>query len=330
MTSWCVLAFLFLAHLCCGALSCPPLCKCYQRRSEVVCNEVPLTEYPSEGLSKSTTMLTIQSTNITSISEEQLNATPLLQELHLYANHLHSLSAHLLRGVPHLNTLDLTGNRLFDLPARVFDHAALRNLVLKDNAFEKADAEWLPENGSVTWLDLSGNRLTEAPTALLQKLPHLENLELANNRLEQLSADSLAKLTKLERLNLRDNKLNNLDASVLQSNRNLTYLFLSRNNLSTLPQKLFQELAELKVLTLDENQLSHIPAGLLDPLSSLDQDGLDLTSNPWVCNGKVKYLWRWLQKNVKKVFLPETVLCAGPPSLLGRSLMSLTESDLES
>ncbi|KAM8831440.1 uncharacterized protein AB9W97_003027 [Spinachia spinachia] len=327
MTSWCALALLFLVHLCRGAVSCPPLCKCYQRRAEVVCNEVPLSEYPSEGLSKDTTLLTIQSTNITSISEEQLNATPLLQGLHMYSNHLQSLSAHLLRGVPHLDTLDLTENRLSDLPAHVFDHAPLRNLVLKGNAFEKADAEWLPENSSITWLDISGNRLAEVPTALLQKLPHLENLELSNNLLELLAANSLGHLTKLERLNLRGNKLENLDPSVLQSNRNLTYLFLSRNNLSTLPQKLFQELSQLKVLSLEENQLSHIPAGLLDPLSSLDEDGLDLTSNPWLCNGKVEYLWRWLQKNKEKVFLPEAVLCAGPPSLVGRSVMSLTESD---
>ncbi|XP_075939726.1 uncharacterized protein LOC142941620 [Anarhichas minor] len=328
MRSWCGLAFLFLAYCWHGALSCPPLCKCYHRRAEVVCNEVPLTEYPSEGLSKNTTLLTIQFTNITSISEQQLNATPLLQGLHLYSNHLQSLSAHLLRGVPCLNTLDLTGNQLSDLPADVFNYAPLRTLVLKNNVIKKADAEWLPDNSNITWLDMSGNSLTKIPTALLQKLRHLENLDLAYNRLEQISANSLDALTKLDRLNLCNNKLDTLDASVLQSSRNLTYLFLSRNILNKLPQNLFQGLTQLKVLSLDENQLSHIPEGLLDPLSSLDEEGLDLTSNPWLCDGKVKYLWRWLQKNKKKVFLPETITCARPQSLVGRSLMSLTEDEL--
>ncbi|XP_068433560.1 leucine-rich alpha-2-glycoprotein-like [Clinocottus analis] len=328
MKSCCALAVLLLAYLCHGALSCPPLCKCYRRRAEVVCNEVPLTEYPSEGLSKNTTLVTIQFTNITSISEQQLNATPLLQGLHLYSNHLQNLSPHLLRGVPHLDTLDLTGNRLSDLPADVFNHAPLRNLVLKNNAIKKADAEWLPDNSSITWLDMSGNSLTKVPMALLQKLPHLENLDLANNRLEQISANSLDPLNKLERLNLRNNKLDTLDASVLQSSHNLTYLFLSQNNLNKLPQNLFQELSQLKLLSLEENQLSHIPAGLLDPLSSLEEEGLDLTSNPWLCDRKVKYLWRWLQKNKKKVFLPDGIICASPQSLVGRSLMSLTESEL--
>ncbi|XP_019953009.2 leucine-rich alpha-2-glycoprotein-like [Paralichthys olivaceus] len=321
-------ALLCLAYFCHGALSCPALCKCYTRRAEVVCNEVPLTEFPSEGLLRNTTMLTIQLTNITSISERHLDVTPLLQELHMFSNHLQHLPPNLLRGVPHLHTLDLTGNKLAELPANVFSHAPLRSLVLKDNLIEKVDAEWLPDNSTLTWLDLSGNLIRKVPSVLLQKLPQLESLDLSNNRLEMISANSLDKLTKLERLNLQDNKLETLDASVLESSRNLTYLFLSRNKLNKIPPKLFQELTELRVLSLDDNQLSHIPPGSLDQLSSLDEDGLDLTSNPWQCDGKVEYLWRWLQKNKKKLFLPQTIICASPPSLLGRLVMSLTASEL--
>nr|XP_020443478.1 leucine-rich alpha-2-glycoprotein-like [Monopterus albus] len=329
MNAWCALTFFWLAYFWHGTLSCPALCKCYPRRAEVVCNEVSLTEYPTEGLPKNTVLLTIQFTNITSISECHLNATPLLQELHLYSNHLQNLSPHLLRGVPHLHTLDLTGNQLTDQPADVFSHTALRSLVLKNNLIENADAEWLPDNSSLTWLDLSGNRLTKIPTALLQKLPRLEILDLSNNQLEKISANSLDSLTKLERLNLQNNKVDMLDASVLQHTRNLTYLFLSHNKLDKLSHNLFQELAQLRVLSLEENQLSHIPSGLLDQLSSLDEQGLDLTSNPWLCDTKVEYLWRWLQKNHMKVFLPETIICAGPQSLAGRSVMSLTDSDLK-
>ncbi|XP_029281701.1 platelet glycoprotein V-like [Cottoperca gobio] len=328
MKSRCVLAFLWLAYFCHGTLCCPPLCKCYRRRAEVVCNDVPLTEYPSAGLPKNTTMLTIQFTNITSISEQQLYATPLLQALHLYKNHLRSLSPNLLSGVPFLNTLDLTGNKLRDLPADIFNHAPLRNLVLKNNLIEEVKAEWLPDNSSINWLDLSGNNLTKVPVALFQKLPHLDNLDLANNRLEKIAANSLDTLTKLERLNLRNNKLDTLDASLLQNTRNLNYLLLSMNKFNKLPHNLFQELTQLKHLSLEDNQLSHIPAGLLEPLSSLDEEGLDLSNNPWMCDGKLVYLQRWLQKNNKTVFLPETIICAGPQSLMGRSVMSLRERDL--
>ncbi|KAG7508866.1 leucine-rich alpha-2-glycoprotein-like [Solea senegalensis] len=328
MKAWAALSFLWLACLCPVSLSCPALCKCYSRRAEVVCNEVPLPEFPSEGLPLNTTMLTIQFTNITSIAERHLNATPLLQGLHVYSNHLQHLSSDLLRGVRHLNTVDLTGNKISDLPADVFSHAPLHSLVLKNNLIEKVDAEWLPDNSSLTWLDLSGNHIRKAPAALLQRLPLLENLDLSNNHMEAIPANSFNRLSKLERLNLQDNKLDALHASVFQSTRNLTYLFLSRNKLSKLPQNLFQQLSELRALTLDDNQLSHVPPGSLDRLTSLDDEGLDLTSNPWLCDGKVEYLWRWLQKNSKKAFLPETITCAKPQALSGRSVMSLTESEL--
>ncbi|XP_028997942.2 leucine-rich alpha-2-glycoprotein [Betta splendens] len=312
-----------------GALSCPALCQCYARRREVVCSEAPLTQYPSEGLPRDTAMLTVQFTNVSSVSERQLGATPLLEELHLYSNRLRSLSPHLLRGAPRLNTLDLTGNNLTDLPADVFSPAPRCSLVLKNNRLHKADAEWFPGNSSLTWLDLSGNRLTGVPGALLQKLPHLENLDLSNNNLEKIPAGSLDPLSKLERLNLHNNKLRTLEDSVLRGARNLTYLFLSRNKLSALPQKLFQELSQLRILNLEDNQLSHVPAGLLDRLRSLDEQGLDLASNPWLCDGRLEYLWRWLQENKEKVFLPDAVTCAGPPELSGRSVLSLTESDLK-
>uniref|UniRef100_A0A3B5BBE6 LRRCT domain-containing protein n=1 Tax=Stegastes partitus TaxID=144197 RepID=A0A3B5BBE6_9TELE len=182
---------------------------------------------------------------------------------------------------------------------------------------------------NLTWLDLSGNQLMKIPTALLQKLPNLDNLDLANNQLEKIPANSLDSLSKLERLNMQNNKLNTLDASVFQTTRNLTSLFLTRNKLSKLPQNLFQELTQLRHLSLDDNQLSHIPAGLLDPLTSLDEEGLDLTGNPFLCDGKVEYLWRWLQKNKTKAFLPETITCGGPESLVGRPVMSLTASELK-
>lgn len=328
MKSWCALAFLWFACVCRGSPSCPLLCKCY-RKAEVICNEVNLTEYPSGSLQKNITMVTIQYTNITSITEDDLSATPQLRELHLYSNHLRSLSSHLLRGVLQLHTLDLTENKLSELPADVFSHAPLAGLVLKANRLEKVEAKWFPNNSNLTWLDLSGNLLTRIPASLTQKLSHLENLDVSNNRVDRIPSNVFSPLAKLERLNLQDNKLASLDAATFRNTSKVIYLFLSRNQLSKLPQNLFQGLTQVKVLSLDDNQLRNIPTGLLDPLTSLDDEGLDLTGNPWLCDGKIKYLWRWLQKNKNKLFLPGTISCARPASLAGRSILSLAESELD-
>uniref|UniRef100_A0A3P9KWV7 LRRCT domain-containing protein n=1 Tax=Oryzias latipes TaxID=8090 RepID=A0A3P9KWV7_ORYLA len=317
MTSFFVLAFLLMAFSCHGSLACPEFCKCSPGGSEVVCSEVPLATFPSDNLPNSTTILTIQLTNITSITEEHLKVTPLLQELHLYGNQLQSLSPHLLRGLPHLLNLDLTENKLRHLPANVFSHAPLHGLVLKNNLIEEARGDWLPENSSLTWLDLSGNLLTRIPTALLQRLPNLENLDLSNNHLQEIPVHCLDGLAKLERLNLQDNKLHSLDASSFQSMPSLTVLFLARNKLSHLPGNLFHGLSRLTHLSLYGNQLSRIPVGLFDPLASLEERSLDLTGNPLVCEGKTEYLCRWYEKN-KGVFLSDSMsTCRCPQPGLG-------------
>lgn len=58
---------------------------------------------------RNTTRLTIQYTNISTITEEDLRTTPLLKELHVSNNKLRNLSTDMLMGVPHLHTIDLTG-----------------------------------------------------------------------------------------------------------------------------------------------------------------------------------------------------------------------------
>lgn len=167
------------------------------------------------------------------------------------------------------------------------------------------------------------------PVTLLHKLPNLDNLDLPNNRLENVPENSFNILTKLERLNLHNNNIETIDGNVFQSNLNLTHLFLSRNKLQTFPQSLFQNLTRLRHLNLEENRLQTVAPGSLDSLVSLEEDGLDLTGNPWTCDEKVHYLWRWINNNKSKVFLPEMVTCATPPSLIGRSVMSLLQSEIK-
>ncbi|XP_072314054.1 uncharacterized protein [Eucyclogobius newberryi] len=308
---------------------CPTHCRCFSRRAEVVCDSTSLDSFPSDSLPKNTTFLTVQFTNITTITETHLNRTPHLQELHLFSNQIQSLGPNLLRGLPKLRTLDLTENKLADLPAKVFSHAPLQSLVLKSNQLKIVSDDWLSENSTLTWLDLSKNRLTEIPAILFRKAPNLDNLDLPNNLLEKIVAKSLDELTKLERLNLQNNKINSLDSTIFQKNLNLTHLFLSRNKLEKLPQNLFVNLTRLRHLYLEENHLQRVVPGLFDSLVSLDEEGLDLSGNPWSCDGKIEYLWSWLNKNKSKVFLPETVTCAAPPALIGRSVMSLTQSEIK-
>uniref|UniRef100_A0A3Q3VXT4 LRRCT domain-containing protein n=1 Tax=Mola mola TaxID=94237 RepID=A0A3Q3VXT4_MOLML len=186
---------------------CPDLCFCLFSATgeEVECSNNSRTHFPVQNLSPNTTRLSIQLSNLSSITADHLSAVPLLKYLQLYHNNLTSLSADLLKGVPNLHTLDLTGNRLVRLPPDIFSQASL----------------------SLTSLELSGNRLSGVPTALLHRLPNL-------------------------------------------------------------------------------NQLQSFPSGLLD--DTLPSFQIVLSGNPWVCDERLEYLWRWLIVHYQNNTYP-TELC---------------------
>lgn len=108
---FCIALIIFCWH---GALSCPDLCTCYfgEDSTEVICHNINISVFPANGMPRNTTRLTIQYTNISTITGEDLRTTPQLKELHLSNNKLTNLSTDMLIGVPHLHTIDLTGRYL--------------------------------------------------------------------------------------------------------------------------------------------------------------------------------------------------------------------------
>ncbi|XP_018550493.1 leucine-rich alpha-2-glycoprotein [Lates calcarifer] len=307
-----------------GSHSCPDLCSC--RGGVVECSQISLTHFPTDGLSPNTTRLSIQSTKLSTVTASHLSTLPLLNYLQLYHNNLTSLPSDLLRGVLYLSTLDLTGNRLNHLPQNVFSHAFLHSLVLKNNQIEKVDAEWFSVNSSLTWLDLSGNRLTGVPSALLQRLPNIQNLDLSHNSLQELQLNALENLHHLETLNLAGNKLTSLKPTTFTQNLKLSQLFLQENQLRDLPATLLQGLQNLEMLLLNQNQLQYLPSGFLGETRSSFQ--VILTGNPWVCDEKIEFMKKWLTAHPQNVFFLDEVICAEPEGLKGRQVVSLSDSEL--
>lgn len=328
MNLWLLLAFTTLAE--CryqrrGAHSCPDLCSC-SSGTEVVCSQSSLTHFPIDGLSPDTTQLSIQSTRLSTVTANHLSAVPLLNKLQLYLNNLTSLPSDLLKGVPHLNTLDLTGNQLVHLPPNIFSNTSVHSLVLKNNRIDKADAEWFSINSSVTWMDLSGNHLTGVTSALLQRLPHLQNLDLSYNNLQELQPDALESLHCLETLNLAGNKLISLRPTTFIHNLKLSQLFLQENQLRHLPATLLQGLQHLELLLLNQNQLQYLPSGFLEERQSALR--VILTANPWVCDERIVFLKKWLTAHPESVIFLQEVTCAAPETLKQRQVVSLTDSEL--
>ncbi|XP_077443194.1 uncharacterized protein LOC144064477 [Stigmatopora argus] len=320
---------LLLITLCavpqCDVHACPHQCSCSGDKVECAGVSTMMT-FPVYGLPRNTSELSILSTQISSIEASHLNAVPYLTRLQLYRNKLDKLPSNLLHNASRLNSLDLTGNQLGHLPPGVFSQKSLQNLVLKNNHIDQADVEWFADNNSLIWLDVSGNRLSEVPAAFLQKLKHLEHLDLSDNNLQELQPDALKNLHHLEILNLAGNKFTTLTPTAFNHNPKLSRLFLQENHLRELPPSLFSGLPRLQMLLLNQNRLQHIPQGLLDGRNS--SFILTLATNPWLCDEKIEYLWRWINEHHHNVFYLEEVTCNGPEDLKDRQVVSLTKSEL--
>lgn len=120
-----------IGTFCYDTLSCPALCKCHPRGGL----------HSAQGLPENT-MLTVQFTNMTSVSECHLNATPLLHRLCLYGNHLQSLSSQV-----HPSSAHVEPDRKQAEPADAFSHASTcrgrvqaKEIKLKINVLNKQKA----------------------------------------------------------------------------------------------------------------------------------------------------------------------------------------------
>ncbi|XP_074541969.1 uncharacterized protein LOC141802328 [Halichoeres trimaculatus] len=309
------------------APSCPGLCSCSfsPPGAEVECSQGFLRDFSVVGFPSNTTRLSIQSTNLSRITAHHLSTVPLLKSLQLYHTNLTGLPADLLKDIPHLNSLDLTGNQLVHLPPNVFSCYSLQSLVLKNNLIEEANAEWFSDNSNITWLDLSGNLLTGVSASLFHKMPNLENLDLSYNKLQDLPPNALTNLHQLESLNLAGNKLVSLKPTTFTHNLKLSQLFLQENQLQVLPTNLLKGLQHLELLMLNQNQLQNLPRGLLDEKKSSFR--VVLAGNPWVCDDKMDYLWKWLTAHAENVFFLEEVTCEGS-GVLKQQIVSLSGTEL--
>uniref|UniRef100_A0A671NLQ3 LRRCT domain-containing protein n=1 Tax=Sinocyclocheilus anshuiensis TaxID=1608454 RepID=A0A671NLQ3_9TELE len=312
MNSWLMHALAMTVVFCCrDALSCPMRCTCHfsAKTTEVVCPDADLSSFPGDGLPGNTTSLTIH--NIT-WTAQHLTAIPLLEELHLPGNKLSSLAADLLKGLHYLHTIDLTDNELQEIPAYVFHHAPLLNLVLKDNRISSIHPDWLPNNSNITWLDLSGNHLMKFPMAQRQSLSHLKVLHLSQNKLEELPVGCLVAHPAQERFNVDQNKIQSLDEKAFCCSGNLTHIFLQKNRLDSLPPTVFQ----------GDNRLQFLPTGS-DTLD-INTSWVELIFNPWHCDAKIEYLWR---KLTMESLQPEPK-CTAPENLKDHVIATLTRKEI--
>jgi len=178
-------------------------------------------------------------------------------------NQLEFVDEQLIEVLKCLKIMEATKNKLDRLPGNI-SLLRLQSLSLQSNrlcfeAIAPVFARSSEMASTLTYLDLSSNRLKWIPSDIVKRFSSLQTLNLSNNHISSLAAEDDDKgwtfgLASLEHLNLSDNRIQTLgDAPILlvAHSQSLQSLFLQNNNLERIPLEL----------------------GLLESLNSIDLRG---------------------------------------------------------
>ncbi|KAJ3628300.1 hypothetical protein MTP99_015615 [Tenebrio molitor] len=212
--------------------------------------------------------------------------TKKLQVLFVPFNRIAEIPNDLFRFLSSLRIVDFSHNRLRSLPDNLFREAGLERLDVSHNLLGKLpltslsvasadtlcelDLSWnsisslshggiLSQFKSLSWLDLSYNRLGQVDAGSFKGLPRLSSLNLGHNNQLTLETSGLS-FQGLEYTLLHLN-LDNVSLSQIPTlfTPNLVSLSLAHNSLPTVSPEIAGNVSSLRHLNLDHNDLSVVP-----------------------------------------------------------------------
>lgn len=258
--------------------------------------------------------LTIQNCGLSSVHADIGKLTN-LKNLNLSYNKISKLPT-AVGSLKNLVTVDLSGNKLTALPINAKYWTKVTSLDLSNNAFAQISTGSMPYMKTLTYLNLSGNKLTNSNSTIRAKMNKLSSLtkltvlDLSDNQLTQFPSAVVYKLTKLEELYLDNNKITSVSKYIGYLTK-LTVLDLSDNNITSVNSAI-SKCTKLTKLDLSNNKLSTIPS--LKALTKLkctstDYYALNLCGNKLsqsAIRSKTNSVLTsaWVKRQTTKTFVP--------------------------
>ncbi|KAF7280616.1 leucine-rich repeat, immunoglobulin-like domain-containing kekkon 1 protein [Rhynchophorus ferrugineus] len=200
--------------------------------------------------------------------------------------------------------LDLSGNNLQILANDVFVRVELVNLQrvflrscrigqIADRAFRGVT--------NLIELDISHNLLTAIPSATFRDTPFLRELLISNNPIQKI------------------------DARAFHSIHGLVKLDMSNCEIKMVSPRAFEGIEGLESLKINGNHLSELGPQTVEVLGKLH--GVELHSNPWYCDCRLRVVKEWLIKNnIPYEIAPKC--SGGPERLIEKSFAEVHIDDL--
>lgn len=135
----------------------------------------------------------------------------------------------------------------------------------------------------ITTVELTGNKITEIPEGLFDKMTNLttvylgnnyisklpenlfknnkkvENIELSNNKLTEIKKDDFSNLPQLQIIQMEDNNIEKIEEGAFDGDVNLQSIYAPNNELEGLPKKLFKDMKSLTFVDFSNNYFSELP-----------------------------------------------------------------------
>ncbi|KAF1766321.1 hypothetical protein GCK72_006278 [Caenorhabditis remanei] len=202
-----------------------------------------------------------------------------LVELFIANNYLEHIPHGVLSGMKQLEHLDISKNKILSLkkPSSLLsitkeETSSVRRLNLAGNRINNmSDVHIFEHMPSLTYVDVSFNRIRFISPRVFELLKNLESLFLQNNHLTHFP--SLFRLDKLRHLMLDNNQIQKIDNFSLADLPKLQHLSLAGNQIDLITENMFgsSSSSELKSLNLAHNKIHTISSRSFSDLDNIQQ-----------------------------------------------------------
>ncbi|XP_072525948.1 toll-like receptor 3 [Salminus brasiliensis] len=256
---------------------------CTVERGRADCSHLKLNDVPSD-LPPDITILDMSHNRLNALDPVALGRYPGLEHLDASYNSIQLLGQELCDVLPRLQRLSVQRNQVRKLSmSELTNCSSLTHLDLSDNRLRLID-EPFSSVKSLTWLDVSRNKLTSARLGSHPQLLGLVTLILSGNEFTTLKADDFTFLnssSSFRVLGLSSLSLKKVESGSFTPIPGLRDLVLDGCNLNTLLTNICDELSATAVrnLSLRNTQQTTLKNGTFKGLLNTNLTMLDLSSN---------------------------------------------------
>ncbi|XP_054721985.1 leucine-rich repeats and immunoglobulin-like domains protein 1 [Uloborus diversus] len=275
-----------------------------------------------------------------------------LANLDLQGNRLEQVPTAALKGLLGLRELDLSNNGITDIRENAFDGLTLTTLKLNGNPLritdssfagleatlrnlhiKSADLEVLPpvkQMGSLSFLDLSQNRISDLGRGAFTNLRQLGALYLERNSIQELEPGAFEGLNaSLSSLSLLNNRIEEFPTGAMKTLAHLRVLDLGFNRIHSVPKDAFSGNSLLSLLALDGNPLATLSEETFSHLNTTLR-ALSIGGSTLVCDCRLRWVVEWVRGHDLQVTSRERnpQFCGRPARLKRRTLPQMNPNEL--